>query len=49
MAIHSYEKRLAIKLARSLASKTNQILIKIRNIAKTPKHDELSADFTLEI
>lgn len=48
-SLHTYEKRLAIILARNLASQTDQIFIKIRNMAKNPNHDELSADFTLEI
>lgn len=48
-SLNTYEKRTAIILARSLAARTDEIFIRLRNMANRSRGNELYADFTLEI
>jgi integrase len=48
-SLHTYEKRLAIILARNLATQTDNFFISIRNMSKDSINDGLIADFKLEI
>ncbi len=48
-SLHTYERRAAIILARSLAAHTDKIFIKLREMANRASGDELSVDFSLEI
>ena len=48
-SLHTYEKRLAIIIARNLATQTDNFFINIRNMSKNSSKDGLIADFKLEI